>query len=128
MPKREVKKYTDEFRREVVTFSREHGRNDASKKYHVAASTVDGWVGRFSNGPVKTLFKVEGLQDFSLNGLLSIMQQRKDEAFELAATYERLVTSLVELETANEKLSKYASEVAEHRKALAVFLESRDRR
>ena len=125
MPKREVKRYTEEFKREAVTYYREHGRNAASKQYHVAASTVDGWVGKFSNGPAKTLFKVEGLQDFNINGLLSVMQARFDELMGLAQEYDNVIKALKSFDRLEQEENRLREEKEEHAKALTIFMKEK---
>lgn len=72
--------------------------------------------------PAETVVSVKGLADLSLNGMLSLMRQRVDEAMGLAATYEAAITAIERMGEAEKQLAAAQALVDSDRKALAYFL------
>lgn len=81
-------------------------------------------VSKPQSGECKTVLKVEGLQDFSINGLLSLMKQRMDEALGLAQEYDTTIKAIENIPALEEQTKTLQRQVAEHREALKFFSET----
>lgn len=121
--KRKVRRYDELEKQRGVDYAREHSIKEASRYFGVAPSTIDGWMRRSPpNGEARSLFKVPGLPSFSIDGLLSVLQAKRDEAMELATQYDGAIGALTQLTTLDAELFKLQQEKLEHQKALVFFL------
>lgn len=74
------------------------------------------------NGKSIVKFKLPGLPDFSLNGIISLMQQRRDEALQLAGDLDAAINAVTKVESINTKMGEMEKEREELQKGLAFFL------
>lgn len=74
------------------------------------------------NGRSTTIFKLPGLPDFSLNGLLSYLKGQRDAALTYAQELDAAVAALEKVEGIDRQIKELASERIEQQKALAFFL------
>lgn len=106
----------------------ECGEKVTDTRYHrlgcQKCMALRGKVRKIENRPseVKSVFKVPGLTHFSVNGMLSVMKGRADEALRLASEYEQAIKALEGLESLEARMIQFRKEADEHRKALAYFL------
>lgn len=77
------------------------------------------------DGPVRTVLHVEGLHDLSINGLLSLMKQKMDEAFALAQEYDTVIKAIEKIPALEEQIKTLQKQMIEHRAALEYFSEGR---
>lgn len=76
---------------------------------------------------VKTIISVKGLADFSLNGMISVLRQREDEAMRIAQAYSTAAESLIRLEAAEAELTALQARISEDRKGVQHFLEEEEK-
>lgn len=74
------------------------------------------------DGKSQTLFKLPGLPDFSLDGLISYLQGRRDEALNIAQEIDTTVSNLTKMKEIENTLSTILNEREEIKKALDYFL------
>jgi NDP-sugar pyrophosphorylase family protein len=74
------------------------------------------------NSDVKTLFSVDGLSDISLDGMISVLQQKRDEALHIAEEMDSLVQALTSVDDLDNQLLRLQEQRAEQQKALNYFL------
>ena len=72
----------------------------------------------------KVLFKLPGLQHASLNGLISLLQSRRDESLNLAEEYDQIVKGLTKLPSIEDQIKALVKEKSEVQKALNLFLKT----
>jgi hypothetical protein len=74
------------------------------------------------NGKVETKFHLPGIPDLSLNGLISLMVQRRDEALQIGADLDSAINAVSKFETLNNQIAEMQAERDEMKKAMAYFL------
>lgn len=79
---------------------------------------------RAHNGKTVTRFTVPGLPDFSLNGLLSLLKGKRDEAMAVATELDAAIIAVEKLEGLDKQLLALQTEKAEQAKALQFFLKN----
>lgn len=123
---RVVRRYSPEVTQEAIQLLKSGVPvRDVARKLNIPYGTVSTWATKELAGPVVPLFKVPGLSDFSMNGLLSVLQSRRDELIEMASVYDAAIQALVKLETVESSMAKLQTERDEHKKALKFFLEEK---
>lgn len=74
------------------------------------------------DGEVRTVIKVEGLHDLSLNGLTSLMKGKMDEAMAIAQEYDTIIKAVEKIPELETQLEVLKRQIAEHRQALKYFM------
>lgn len=77
------------------------------------------------DGESKTVVRVEGLHDLTLNGLIGLMKGKMDEAMALAQEYDTVVKALEKVPELQLQLGALTKQIDEHRQALKYFTEKR---
>lgn len=72
---------------------------------------------------VRTVVSVPGLQDFNLSGMLEVMEQRKEEAFQLAAQIETACNALRTWVETQEQFRQLQEQVRKDKEAVRFFIE-----
>ncbi|MAH48460.1 hypothetical protein CMI37_21725 [Candidatus Pacearchaeota archaeon] len=75
------------------------------------------------NGPVVSTFRVDGLREFNLDGLLTVLRRKADEAMAVAGELEQAVSAVESLRTTDAQLTQLVAQRAEQQKAMVHFLE-----
>lgn len=73
------------------------------------------------SGEVITVAKVEGLQELSLNGLISVMKQKMDEAMALAQEWDIAIKAVEKIPELQAQVNVLSKQMEEHRQALELF-------
>lgn len=74
-------------------------------------------------GPVTTVFKLPGLSDVSLQGVIDLMKARRDTALNLATELDSVITALEKSSEVDQQLATLEAERQQYRKALVHFTE-----
>lgn len=76
-------------------------------------------------GEVKTLLRLPALADhgMDLDGLISLLAQRRDEALEIAQQLDTVLVSIQGIHSIQERLDIIQKEEQQYRKALRLFME-----
>jgi len=78
--------------------------------------------GNKKGGETKSLFKLPGLPDMSMNGVLSLAKQRVDEALALSVQYADLVVAIEGMQKMEEEFNRITEGKEEHIKAIQFFM------
>ena len=78
--------------------------------------------GRRTRG-VAIKVKAPGIQEFSLNGMVSLMRERYDEALTIADQYDKAIKAVEGLDEYNLQLTELSKKMEDDKTALAYFLE-----
>lgn len=92
------------------------------KACHAIKPTQKVSVAKPRAGKAEAIVTVPGLQHMSVNGLLSLMQERLDKLMEMAQEYDSAIKALKGLDALDAELSRLISEKEQHSKALAIFM------
>lgn len=76
---------------------------------------------RSRNGKAQTVVKVEGLHDLTLEGLVTFMKNRMEDALALASEYDTVLKALEKIPELEDKLGQFQGELDSHRNALKYF-------
>lgn len=77
---------------------------------------------------VKTVVPaVEGLTDFSVNGMITVMRARYDECMDMPHRYDSVIQALTGLESVDSRKKAIEEEEDNHRQALAYFMKEEGR-
>ncbi|KKM97880.1 hypothetical protein LCGC14_1163520 [marine sediment metagenome] len=74
------------------------------------------------SGEVVTLIKVQGLQIFSLDGMLSVMKEQLDLLDIISGEYRTMIDTIERFPAVQEELLAAQEKLDEHKKAVAFFI------
>jgi hypothetical protein len=104
------------------------GVNSVNPKWHILACNAckalrgPPKVKKPHDGVSKTIFTLPGLPDFSLNGLVSYLKDKRDEAMAMATELDSAIIAVEKLEGLETQLKSLQAEKIEQVKALDFFL------
>lgn len=75
------------------------------------------------NGEARTVVKVEGLHNLTLDGLISLMKVKRDEALTIAQEYDTTIIAVEKLPTIQVQLEEITKQMDNQRQALKYFME-----
>lgn len=101
------------------------GQLTTSKMHHMRCKSCVALrpPSRSKGGPVKTVVSVPGIQDFSLDGMIEMLEQRAAEALELATTVDTATQALKAVRDSWEKLDELQQQLSRDRDAVRYFMD-----